>query len=1279
MHRILLASLAAAAALGLACANRTSAAELDVRLRFAWGSGPQAPQLWVGSISAASATLTDLQPLGIEADEAAALQLVANQVIVAPLTPRAFDSCDVSIRGDEASVVTIRLQKSASADAEEVRMPLGRLAAEPLRAPLDLLGGYLLVGRTPGDALRVRVDRDHMVFAPGDSLRLTVTPNLMGETAAAGDLLEARLARIADGAVVWESSQAIDLAAKAPLVLEVAAPATEGAYRLVLAVRRRASGIGSRLNPWQRPAPLATREVEFVVIDPDASLPTLADAWDLVQSIDPAQDRGRLQPPSWTQFDRLPVLTTPRTLGNVKPLLRAGEAGQLVELPAADAGGEPSWRAYPLLISEVGKQYAVEIDLPPGVPQQLAASIVEPDAAGRALSFGREAGAFVDAVMQRPTGASQGASIHRIAFWPRTSTPLLLLANQSSTLPAQFGAIRVLQRQTTEPPADRGGGSGRRAAAYISTPRFAESLGGAEYLDAASGLSVQGWSSFLEGGRRLAQELRGDGFNTAIIAVAADGASLTGLDDLGMSPRYDSGLLSSGGADVVRKDVLEALLRIFDREGLQLIPAIELAAPLPPLETLRRNSDSQSSGVAPIGPDGRTWSDHRPADPVGARYNLLCGDVQSAVRDIVGQIIARYGHHPSLGGVALQLPGHGYGVLPGLRWGLDDATTARFSADAHVKLATTGTDRFARRANDLAGPERSRWIDWRQRELTKFYAELASHVAATGKDRQLLLCTENMFAGAEASAILRQTLNGAGRATIGDAAAEIGVDLGALAESPGVCLLRPRHVVSDQELERRALQIVVTQATEFDQVLAGQTASGELAFHPARQLRLPSFDAQSPFGADKTFFAASVPGFPVDAAARRPLASALAARDFETWVEGAEQWPQVHDRQRVRLRRIFQELPARGTDVRVEQRQPVTMRAYRGAESSTVCLVNESAWVVDVQIPLESSAPVAWQDLGAPAGASDSAGTLPSGATAWKLALPPYGVTARRFASRGLRVGACAITPSETARAELTARIRELDERMQGLDMQRPYEQLHNPGFELTGPDKLMLGWQSRIGAAGAVSVDASVAAAGTRSLLLASADQPGVAAQSQLFPIPATGQLTVRASIRTSDLAEGSQVLAWAEYDLGQGVVLAYRQFKLAGESGQWRTSEVTFDDLPLGGRGQMRIHLQMYGAGNAWIDEVELFDLTFAESQKDNLARRLVGAQIALDKGELVDCQRLIDGYWPRYLVQRLPMPGADAPPEIRVATQPDPPAGDDSSRGLGDRVKQLVPLWR
>ena len=67
-------------ACSLACLTSGAFAdELDVRLRLAWGSGDSAKHRWIGRITCDDAKMSDLQPLGIEADAPAAIQLIGNE------------------------------------------------------------------------------------------------------------------------------------------------------------------------------------------------------------------------------------------------------------------------------------------------------------------------------------------------------------------------------------------------------------------------------------------------------------------------------------------------------------------------------------------------------------------------------------------------------------------------------------------------------------------------------------------------------------------------------------------------------------------------------------------------------------------------------------------------------------------------------------------------------------------------------------------------------------------------------------------------------------------------------------------------------------------------------------------------------------------------------------------------------------------------------------------------------------------------------------------------
>jgi hypothetical protein len=487
-------------------------------------------------------------------------------------------------------------------------------------------------------------------------------------------------------------------------------------------------------------------------------------------------------------------------------------------------------------------------------------------------------------------------------------------------------------------------------------------------------------------------------------------------------------------------------------------------------------------------------------------------------------------------------------------------------------------------------------------------------------------------------------------------------------------------LASDDELEARAIDWQINNSPDFD-----LPQLGELFYHGTQRLRLPSFDAQSPFGAAQTYLSMGMINYPSGAAALRPLASAWATHDFFAMVEGAEVLPLVQDDDVARVRRLFQELPGPDAEVRVERRQPITSRVYRMAGATTLCLINESAWPVEVELPIELNEPATWRALGTESKAS-MADEQAAGAATWSVSLPPYGVEARRYESATLRVGALAPKVGEDAPAALAALIGAIEQRVHALDVERPYPQLQNPDFELAGADGLMLGWQPRIGRAGHVAIDDATAATGTRALRLRSDDALGVAAQSHLFPIPGSGELTIRARVRVKDLAEDARVYAWVEFDANG---TPRREYAALGEGrlgDAWTTCEFAVDDLPLASSGQMRVQFHLAGRGEAWVDGVELFDLRFSEEQRMRFTTTLFAAKIALEKGQLVECQRLVDGYWPRYLVENVPMSASAAeellPPEVRVATLPDdaPPAdgAEGESPGIGDRLRQWTPQF-
>ena len=1251
---------------------------VEARLRFAWGSSAPSPQKWAGSIALSEGQLLNLQPLGVEADEAAALTLADQQVRIAPLVRRAFDGFDVTIRADETATVTVDLRSLPDAPPKPIVFTLAALAKELQRAPLDELGGFLIVQRTPGDLLRVDFNRDHLVFAPDETFQFTVAPQL-GDDLGGPATLEAKLYRHHSSDVLWQTTTPYDAKTKASLPFELKVPLQEGSYRLRVTLVRRPEGFASRLAPWEKGAELAGRNVGFVVVDPQARLPRLTDEWETVSTIDATSSSWWQRVPQWTQVEKLPGFKTPRPLGNVKPLISPA-GNSLVELPPTTSGEDLAWQAYLLPVRNVGEPHAIEIEVPQVLRQHLAVSIVEPDAAGRVQTFGRDWGVFSDDRAGETTSGDNGVAVHRIVFWPRSKSPAVVIANRSHDRGALYGKIRLQHRKTAPPSETPEGASGSRlAAAYIAAPRFADSFGSSSELDGENGLSIETWDTFLTAANRLAQQLHASGYNGALLSIAADGASLAPVEGLGSSPRFDSGPLASTGEDPLRKDILEVLLRVFDREGLTLVPAIELAAPLPAIEALQHSSVGAVE-TRWIGVDGRSWREHQTNESaVAPNYNLLHAAVQQELATLAERLAHRYDAHPSWGGMAFQLHGGGFGVLPGVEWGFDDQTAGMFAARTGVMLPTGGEDRFRRRADILLGDGLAVWKKWRSEQTTTFYRTVAQRLASRRPDARLILCTEELFAGAGPAERLRLAVSG--RTSIDEVVAETGLDLAQLAASPGISVLRPRRLAAEDTVDASAADARVNQSSELDQLFALYPACGEQLYHVPAKLRLPTFDAQSPFGADRTRMTLAAASMPAGDAALRGLATSLTSRDFSTTVSGGELFPLADNDFHRDALRLFQELPATLGDVRTERRQPVTMRIYREAESTTVCLVNESPWPVELAIPLDADGSIVWRKLGidpsldAAKASADPllSGTLANGPKNWSLTLPPFGIEARRFSSRVVKIGAWTPKLGPEAEAALARQVAAFEQRMANLEVERPYAELQNPDFESVGEAGQMLGWQPRIGAAGSVDLADETAPVTGRSLHLKSEDALGVAVQSHLFPIPSTGQMTVRTRVRGERLGQGSKLYAWFEYQ--SGGTTRQRYVAIGAErpvSGEWAEYEFSVDDLPLASSGQMRIQFHLVGEGEAWIDDVRLYDLRFSKEQRQLISKRLYAAKTALEEGQLMDCQRLIDGYWPRLFLEQAPLANVASKPADVTPT----PRAAEEEKGISDRLRGFVP---
>lgn len=1285
-------------ALALISPPAAPAAEVPVelRLRIEWGGG--VPTAWQGRIALSAGRVVAAVPLGMEADLAGTVWIEGDALAVRQRGPRGYQGVDLTVAAPLDAALRIEYRPSdGSPAAAPIDVRLDGLLDAPVQHSLDGRDNRLTLRRVPGDALRVRIPRDHLVFAPGDLLQAEVTPYLVRLPAGTRTQLSARVVEGRTGRVVWNDT--VELTAPAgtspwaTAPLSLAAPSAEGVYDLVVELSR--ANLPTRLGFKQVDL---ERRVQFVVVapavEPRAVYPAGGPQLDTLTEIDPTS------PAWWDRWRQLPLVPTPRRgpLGS-EPLQTTSDAlGSLALLGAGGREPNVSWQAFPLTVSRPGEVHLLEIEYPTNRPQTLGISIVEPNAAGQYVPVGLDSGLHLgpEAALRAP-----GRGRHRMLVWPRTAAPILLLANRQEGVPAAFGRIRFLGPTTPTlaaltrealPPArlpralapERGPGA-RLVAAYYDRPLVAENFLGPQGLDTAAGATqrcLDDWHTFHAASTRLVEYLQFVGYNGLVFSAVADGAALYPSQQLESSLKYDDGAFFASGQDPVRKDVVELLARLCDREGLRLVPAVDFSAPLAALEAARRRGGAGTAGLELIGPDGGRWLDrHAPREGLAPYYNPLDPRVQAAMLDVIRELVARYERHPSLAGVAVQLSADGYAQLPGLEWGLDEATLARFEAERKLDLWAEGARTPTDRAALVLSKHRAAWTEWRCQTLATFYRRLAEVVAEGRSDRRLYLTTAHALDRPELQRALRPTLPRG--PSPDDVLKTLGLDVGALAAAPGVVLLRGQRVAASDDLAAQAVNLEVNGSLELDQTAAAQPVPGSLFFHEPLLDRVPSFDAKGLFPRSAAYLVTHAP--PAGPENRRRFVHALATLDAQVLADGGWMLPLGQEEELRDLVAAYRELPAARFETVAHVRQPVVVRRLDAEGRTYTYVVNDSPWPVAVRAEL--TGPAAAVELAGVArlpGQIDSAG----GKRIWSLNLEPYALAVGVFDAAGVGLSNVEVELPPGAADELNRRLQDLLARAAALQQSQPMLANINAGFERegragSGPD----GWQTSSFAGSSAVLDATDPHDGQWSVRLESTGQTS-SLVSEPFAVPASRRLSVSVWLRVADAERQPPLRLALEGELdGQ----AYYRFAAVGQGtnlprigSQWSPFVFQLDDLPPEGLRQLRVRFDLMGPGQVWIDDVELRDLEFTETERLELGKTLILAGLKLQRGEWSDGARLMDGYWPRFLRAHVaPSPAARPTPSAVAAPAtpavPSAPTGPvERTGGVMDRLRRMWPVW-
>ncbi|MBQ6618890.1 MAG: hypothetical protein IJH68_01930 [Thermoguttaceae bacterium] len=718
-----------------------------------------------------------------------------------------------------------------------------------------------------------------------------------------------------------------------------------------------------------------------------------------------------------------------------------------------------AWEAYTIPIKEPGKAHLLEIDYPADQPMAMGVTILEPSVTGGVFPRTIDGGVLVSSseISDRLSGR---VLRYQLLFWPKTMTPTILMTAPKEGLPAIYGRIKIYRARDQWEPRPRT--DGRDFTAVMSRPLLCDQFSAPRQKGSIGVMGAEDWNSFDAASARLTQYLNLAGYNSLIMSVAADGSALYPSEILRPNPKFDGGIFLPNGEDPVRKDVPELIYRRFNQCGMTFIPMLDLNAPLCELE-----ENPAGDNLFWIGPDGSRLKIAAPDGQI-TPYNILHPQVQETLLRAVSELLLRYAHHPSFGGVALELSDTGPMLLPNDPvYGLDDTlfgcfvsallantpVTDELKAALTKEAAARDAERFARRAALLQGDVQIYWLSWRAACVHTLCEKIAATIKSVRPEARLHLVWTAPPRDGFSGALFASPHQRAARRR--EAMIRCGYDPKLYTDDESIILYRPGRV--DDASTLRTLQSRDAQSRD-SLALYPQSAleylEGAYFHHDSEARRLTSFDAASPF--HPTFTSLETLLVPSEEENLRRFTHQLAVADTLRFAEGGRMLPLGGEDSLAEWIDVWRELPNRPFQTYCPEAdggqvslQPVVVRTLPTEQGRWIYLLNDAPYHCGVHLSVKAEAGAPYETFvgGRAAAEAESSG----GHINWQLSLRPYDLVAMRITDPNCVIDSVQVTrPDEicSAGGRIQRAIEKAADRLQIAAVGTQIE-IDNPGFNL--------------------------------------------------------------------------------------------------------------------------------------------------------------------------------------------------------------------------------------